>query len=82
MEAFALVMTNTDIRPRMDVTDVALFSTREAAEKEMEAQIVEAVDSGFVEDVDIERHPDLGFACSCDGRLMWKIVRRRVESVS
>lgn len=30
----------------------------------------------------IERHPDLGFACSRDGRLMWKIVRRRVESVS
>lgn len=82
MEVFALLITNIDIRPRMDVTDVALFSTCEAAEKEMEVQIEEAVDSGSVEDGDIERHPDLGFACSRDGRLMWKIVRRRVGLVS
>lgn len=79
MESFALLMTNTDIRPRMDVTDVALFSTRKAAEKEMEIQIAEAIDSDSVEDVDIERHLDLGFACSRDGCLMWKIVRRSVQ---
>ena len=82
MEAFALLMTNTDIRPRMDATDVALFSTHGAAEKEMEVQIAEAVDSGFVEEGDIERHSDSGFACSRDGRLMWKIVGRRVGPVS
>lgn len=79
MRVFVLVISDRDIRPRCDITTTAVFAKREDALAAMERDIVSAIENWLIIESEVERHPDIDFAISTDGRLMWKVEQRAVR---
>ena len=78
MKIYALIITDADMRPASDVTTVALFTTRRAAEKAMMQDIDGAIENEQISRAEISGSAKDGFACSADGRFSWKIECRSV----
>ena len=79
MQVYVLVISDRDMRPKCDITTTAVFAKREDALAAMEHDIMCAIESELIIESEIERYPDIDFAVSTDGRLMWKVEKRTVS---
>ena len=79
MSVFVLIISDRDMRPRCDMTTTAVFAKREDALAAMEHDIVSTIENKLIIESEIERHPDINFAVSTDGRFMWKVEQRVVS---
>ncbi len=78
MNVYVLVMTDREMRPRMDITTTEVFASLEAALAAMERDIANV----SVDDIDnLTRSPEHCFAASRDFRFTWKVEIRKVQCV-